>query len=43
MVKFLQQDKPTSEAIQLGVNRSIDDFQRDWATWVKATYSSKKR
>ncbi|NUP97912.1 MAG: hypothetical protein HUU28_17280 [Planctomycetaceae bacterium] len=43
VVKFLQQDKPTSEAIQLGVNRSIDDFQRDWATWVKATYSSKKR
>ncbi|MCY3003322.1 MAG: hypothetical protein NTV21_16125 [Planctomycetota bacterium] len=43
VVKFLQQDKPTSEAIQLGVNRSIDDFQRDWVTWVKATYTSKKR
>ena len=43
VTKFLQQDKPTSDAIQLGLNRSLDDFQRDWETWVKATYTSKKR
>ncbi|MBM3986521.1 MAG: hypothetical protein FJ294_01005 [Planctomycetes bacterium] len=43
LVRTLQQEKPTSEAIQIALNVSLADFQRDWATWAGATYSVRRR
>lgn len=43
IAKSLQQEKPTSEAIQIGVNVALADFQLDWATWVKSSYSAKRK
>jgi len=43
LVRTLQQEKPTSEAIQTALNVSLADFQRDWATWAGATYAVRRR
>ena len=43
LVRVLQQDKPTSEAVQTALNVSLADLQLGWATWVKATYVARKR
>ena len=43
LVRTLQQEKPASEAIQSALNVSLADFQRNWATWAKATYAVRKR
>lgn len=43
LVRVLQQEKPTSEAVQTALNVSLADFQLAWTTWVKATYATRKR
>jgi hypothetical protein len=43
VVKVLKRKKPASEALLDGLGTSTTDFQRDWATWVKANYRGKKR
>jgi hypothetical protein len=43
VAKVLKKQKPASEAIHDGLGLNITDFQLDWVTWVKASYSAKKR
>jgi len=43
LARVLQQEKPTSEAIQTALNVTLADFQLGWTTWVKATYAARKR
>jgi len=43
VAKLVKKQKPASEAIQSALGLSLTDFQLDWSTWVKATYSAKSK